>query len=111
MTFYILSTLTSVDYLSTFHALLDAGYLNRIGAFFAFFDIEFDPVAVLDFVDEAGLVHENFFLVIVGYDEAEAFGIVVKFNGAGEHSGGGGMIMKCHPPLPATGRRGCGAQK
>ena len=70
--------------------LLKAGYFNGVGAFFAFLDFELNPVAILDFVDEAGLVDENFFLIVVGDDEAEAFGIVVKLDGTGEHNGGGG---------------------
>jgi hypothetical protein len=68
-----------------FLLFLNPGYVNRVGAFFAGFDVELHPVAFLNFVDEAGLVDENFFLVIVGDDEAEAFGVVVKLNGAGEH--------------------------
>ena len=66
-------------------ALLQPGNVDRVGAFFAGFDAEPHPVAFLNFVDEARLVHENFFLVIVSDDEAEAFGVVEKLNGAGEH--------------------------
>ena len=72
------------------YLLLKTGYFDGIGAFFAGFDIEFHPVAFLDFMDEAGLVDEDFFLVVVGDDEAEAFRIVVKLNGTGEHTGGRG---------------------
>ncbi|MET4075791.1 hypothetical protein ABIB44_003059 [Hymenobacter sp. UYCo722] len=75
--------------LQSFHALLKAGYFDGVGAFFTFFDFEFHPVAILNFVDETGLMDENFFLIIVGDDEAEAFGVVVKLNGTGEHSGEG----------------------
>jgi hypothetical protein len=65
--------------------LLQAGYFHSVGAFFAGFDIELNPVAFLNFVDEAGLVNKDFFLGIVGDDEAEAFGVVEEFNGAGKH--------------------------
>ena len=75
---------------STYYSLLDTGYFDSVGAFFAFLDVKFHPVAFLNFVDEAGLVNENFFLVIIGDDETEAFGIVVKLNGTGEHNGEGG---------------------
>ena len=65
--------------------LLQTGYVYGVGAFLASFDIELNPVAFLNFVDEAGLMDEDFFLVVVGDDEAEAFGVVVKLNGAGKH--------------------------
>jgi hypothetical protein len=65
--------------------LLQAGYFHSVGAFFAGFDVELNPVAFLNFMDEAGLVNEDFFLGIVGDDEAEAFGVVEEFNGAGKH--------------------------
>jgi hypothetical protein len=64
---------------------LQAGYFHGVGAFFAGFDIELNPVALLNLVNEAGLVNEDFFLRIVGDDEAEAFGVVEKLDGAGEH--------------------------
>ena len=64
---------------------MHAGYIHGVGAFFAGFDVELHPVAFLDFVDEAGLVDKNFFLVVVGDDEAEAFGVVEKLNSAGKH--------------------------
>jgi hypothetical protein len=64
---------------------LQAGDFHSICAFFASFDVELNPVAFLNFVDEAGLVNEDFFLGIVGDYEAEAFGIVEEFNGAGKH--------------------------
>ncbi len=76
------------------YALLEAGYFDGVGAFFAFFDFEFYPVSFLNLVDKAGLMDEDFFLVVVGDDEAEAFGVVVKLNGTGEHGGGGEMIMR-----------------
>jgi hypothetical protein len=64
---------------------LQAGYVYCIRAFFASFDVELNLIAFLNFVDEAGLVNEDFFLRIVGDDEAEAFGIVEELNGAGKH--------------------------
>ena len=66
-------------------SLLQTGYIHSVGAFFAGFDIELHPVAFLYFVDEAGLMDKYFFLVVVGEDEAEAFGVVEKLNGAGKH--------------------------
>ena len=72
--------------------LLQAGYVHGIGAFFAGFDVELHPVAFLNFMDEARLVDEDFFLIVVGENEAEAFGVVEKFNGAGKHKCGGGMM-------------------
>ena len=60
-------------------------YVHSIGAFLAGFDGEAHAVAVLDFVDEAGVVHEDFLVGAIGDDEAKAFGIVVEFDSAGEH--------------------------
>jgi hypothetical protein len=73
--------------------LLQAGHLDRIGAFFAGFDVELNPVAFLDFVDEAGLVNKDFFLVIVGDNKAKSFGVVEKLNGAGKHKRVKGIKM------------------
>ena len=64
---------------------MQAGYFNRVGALFAGFYVELNPVAFLDFVNEAGLMDENFFLGIVGYDEAKTLGIIEKLNSAGKH--------------------------
>ena len=83
-------------------ALLNPGHLDGVGAFFAFFEVEFHPVAFLDFVDEAGLVNEDFLLVIIGDDKAETFGIVVEFNGTGEHSGGEEVVVMKRGYLPTV---------
>ena len=83
-------------------SLLKPGNFDGIGAFFAFFNIEFHPVAFLNFMDEAGLVDENFFLIVIGDDEAEAFGIVVKLNGTGKHNGGGGDDNETPLQLPVA---------
>jgi len=65
--------------------LLQTSDIHRVRTFLAHFDVELDPVAFLNFVDEASLVNEDFFLGIVGDDKAEAFGVVEKLNGAGKH--------------------------
>ena len=80
--------------------LLQAGDVHGIGAFLAGFDVELNPVAFLNFVDEAGLVNEDFLLIIVGDDEAEAFGVVEEFNGAGEHVRGVMKVDKRAPGPP-----------
>ena len=65
--------------------LLQAGNVHGVRPFLARFDVELHPVAFLNFVDEAGLVHKYFFLVIVGQNEAEAFSVVEKLNSTGKH--------------------------
>jgi hypothetical protein len=66
-------------------SLLQTRYVLGVGAFLAGFDVELNPVAGLNLVDEASLVDEDLFLSVVGYNEAEPFGIVEEFNGAGKH--------------------------
>ena len=80
---------------STWKALWKPGNPYGIRPFLAFLEVKFHPVALLYFVDEPGLVDENFFLVVVGDNEAEAFGVVVKLNGTGEHSGRVMMRWRC----------------
>lgn len=88
------------------NALLKPGNLYSIRPFLAFLEVKFHPVALLYFVDEPGLVDENFFLVVVGDNEAEAFGVVVKLNGAGEHSGEGDDDNVALPQRPVAARQG-----
>ena len=83
---FVHGTPYSFTQLLSFSLLYNASHIDRIGAFLAGFDTKFYPVAFLNFVNEAGLMYKDFLVGAIEDDEAEAFGVVEKFNGAGFHA-------------------------